>query len=204
MFTGIVQAVGSLRATEPAGGDARLHIGTADLSLSGVALGDSIAVNGVCLTVQTLTEMGFWADVSRETLSLTTLGKLSIGTPLNLEKALTLQQPLGGHLMSGHVDGIGQLRSRQADARSERLRFVVPLPLARYVARKGSIAIDGVSLTVNQVEQDEFEVNLVPHTLAMTNLGRLQRGDAVNLEIDLIARYVERLFGERSIPDPLH
>ena len=195
MFTGIVQDVGRLIAREPRGGDMRLRIGVARLPLEGVRLGDSIAVSGVCLTVVEVGAGAFSADVSNETLSLTTLGALSEGSPVNLEPALRVGDPLGGHLMSGHVDGIGRLLALEEDARSWRMRFDVPAALARYVARKGSIAIDGISLTVNEVEGREFGVNIIPHTFEATTLGSAVPGRAVNIEVDQIARYVERLAG---------
>jgi riboflavin synthase len=161
--------------------------------LDGVAIGDSIACSGVCLTVVALKGRRFAADASVETLSATTARAWRAGTALNLERALTLGQPLGGHLVSGHVDGVGRLASRRADGRSERLRFSLPRALARYVARKGSICVDGVSLTVNEAGAGGFGVNIVPHTLRHTTLGRLAPGDAVNLEVDLVARYLEKL-----------
>lgn len=193
MFTGIIQSLGHLERSEARGGDVRLWINTADLDLSGVALGDSIAVNGVCLTVVELAEQAFVADVSNETLNLTTLGSLSAGDGVNLEPALTLNQPLGGHLVSGHVDGVGRVIGLHRESRSLRMQFEVPAELARYVARKGSITVNGVSLTVNEVEGRTFGVNLVPHTLQETNLGQLQEDSPVNLEVDLVARYLERL-----------
>lgn len=193
MFTGIIQAVGRIARIEPRTGDLRLSIDTGKLPLEAVALGDSIAVNGVCLTAVALANQGFSADVSRETLSLTTLGALGVGSRVNLEKALTLSTPLGGHLVSGHVDGIGELLERSQDARSTRLRLRAPAALARYIAPKGSIAVDGTSLTVNRVEGAEFELNIVPHTLDETILGDYRPGSQVNLEVDLIARYLERL-----------
>lgn len=193
MFTGIVQGMGAVRAIEPRGGDATLVFDTGNVSLAGIELGGSIAVNGVCLTATQFDERSFHADLSRETLSLTTLGACVVGTPVNIEKALLAGQALGGHYVTGHVDGIGQLVSRHDDARSVRMEFQVPRDLARYVARKGSICIDGVSLTVNGAKGDRFDVNLVPHTLQVTTLGRLQPGDRVNLEVDIIARYVERM-----------
>ena len=202
MFTGIIQAVGKLQSCEPRHGDLRLWIDTAALSLDAVSLGDSIAVDGVCLTVAEMDGNCFAADVSRETLELTTMGSRQIDAKLNLEPALTLQQPLGGHLVSGHVDGVGKLLSLEEDARSLRLSFEVPAALGRYVA-KGSVTVNGVSLTVNQVEGHQFDVNLVPHTLQHTNLGELQVGDPVNIEVDLLARYLERLLmGEGSIGEP--
>lgn len=193
MFTGIVQGMGSVRAIEPRGGDATLTFDTGNVSLAGIELGGSIAVNGVCLTATQFDERSFRADVSRETLTLTTLGGCVVGAPVNIEKALLAGQALGGHYVTGHVDGIGQLVARHDDARSVRMEFQVPAELARYVARKGSICIDGVSLTVNGAKGDRFDVNLVPHTLQVTTLGRLQAGDRVNLEVDIIARYVERM-----------
>lgn len=193
MFTGIIQAVGRIARIEPRAGDLRLSIDTGKLPLETVALGDSIAVNGVCLTAVALTNQGFSADVSRETLSLTTLGALHVGSRVNLERALTLSTPLGGHLVSGHVDGIGKLLERSQDGRSTRLRLRAPVALARYIAPKGSIAVDGTSLTVNRVEGAEFELNIVPHTLNETILGDYRPGTQVNLEVDLIARYLERL-----------
>lgn len=193
MFTGIIQALGELSAREPLGGDLRLQFKSPGLSFADVGLGDSIAVEGVCLTVTAVAGQGFSADVSGETLAQTTLGELALGAHVNLEKALTLGQPLGGHLVSGHVDGVGQLVDRTADARSERYVFEVPAGLARYIARKGSICVNGVSLTVNEVTDLTFGVNLVPHTQQMTTLSRLQPGDRVNIEVDQIARYLERL-----------
>jgi riboflavin synthase len=193
MFTGIVQGMGAVRAIEPRGGDATLVFDTGDVSLAGIGLGGSIAVNGVCLTATQFDDHSFRADVSRETLTLTTLGECVVGTAVNIEKALLAGQALGGHYVTGHVDGIGRLVARHDDARSVRMEFQVPAGLAKYVARKGSICIDGVSLTVNGAQGERFDVNLVPHTLQVTTLGRLQPGDRVNLEVDIIARYVERM-----------
>ncbi len=199
MFTGIIQAVGSIAATEARGGDVRLRVRTGKLGLQGVALGDSIAVNGVCLTAVELPGDGFAADCSRETLSLTTLGRLRPGSRVNLEKALTLATPLGGHLVSGHVDGIGRVLERWDDARSVRLRLEAPAGLARYIAPKGSICVDGTSLTVNGVEGSRLDLNIVPHTIAETIIGDYASGTLVNLEVDLIARYLERLIlGEQA------
>lgn len=193
MFTGIVQAVGRIVVIEALGGDARLRIAVSDLGLEHAGLGDSIAVNGVCLTVVDVTQTEFAADVSQETLSLTTLGGLREASRVNLEPALTLATPLGGHLVSGHVDGVGQLLSLEPDARSTRMGFTVPEPLARYVAKKGSITIDGTSLTVNDVAGTHFSVNIVPHTLERTIMGEYVVNTRVNIEVDLVARYLERL-----------
>lgn len=193
MFTGIIQATGTIIARQERDGDLRLTLDTGTLDMSRTAIGDSIAVNGCCLTVIDLHAKGFSADVSRETLNLTTLGTLMQGARVNLEAAVVLGQPLGGHLLSGHVDGLGELLSRAADARSQRLAFRAPESLARYIARKGSIAIDGVSLTVNTVSDNVFTVNIVPHTLAATTMGDYTPGQRVNLEVDMVARYLERL-----------
>jgi riboflavin synthase len=193
VFTGIVSAIGTVRKADTHGGDRRLTIDAGARFLKGVRLGDSIACGGVCLTVAALRGGQFAADLSVETLDATTAGAWRAGTALNLEKALTLAQPLGGHLVSGHVDGVGRLKSRRPDGRSQRLTFALPKALMRYVARKGSICVDGVSLTVNEEGAGGFGVNIVPHTLRHTTLGRLQPGDAVNLEVDLLARYLEKL-----------
>jgi riboflavin synthase len=193
MFTGIVQGVATVREIEPCGGDFTLVFDTTGVSLAGIELGGSIAVSGVCLTVTRFDAGSFAADVSRETLSLTTLGSWVVGSRVNLEQALLAGQALGGHYVTGHVDGVGALVSRHDDARSVRMEFRVPPELARYVARKGSICVDGVSLTVNGAEGDRFDVNLVPHTLQVTTLGGLRAGSQVNLEVDIIARYVERM-----------
>ncbi len=193
MFTGIIQDVGRVRELERRGGDARARIGVERLDLGRVALGDSIAVAGVCLTVVALGADEFAADLSGETLQLTTAATWSVGQRVNLEPALRTGDALGGHLVVGHVDGIAQVTRREEDARSLRLRLRAPDGLERYIARKGSVALDGVSLTVNAVHGDEFEINLVPHTLAVTTLAALTSDARVNLEIDLIARYVERL-----------
>jgi riboflavin synthase len=193
MFTGIVQGVGTVRAIEPRGGDVTIVLDTGSVVLDGIELGGSVAVSGVCLTATCFDRTSFAADVSRETLSLTTLGEWQVGTKVNLEKALLAGQALGGHYVTGHVDGMGEVVSRHEDARSIRMEFRVPAELARYVARKGSICIDGVSLTVNGARGDRFDVNLVPHTLEVTTLGLLQAGSRVNLEVDIIARYVERM-----------
>lgn len=199
MFTGIVEAQGRLLTVENVGGDRRLTIATDGAYLDGVQLGDSIAVNGVCLTAVALPPQGFVADVSVETLNATTAADWQLGTVVNLERALTATKPLGGHMMSGHVDGVGHLLEKHEDARSWRLTFEAPVALARYIARKGSIAIDGVSLTVNAVTDARFELNIVPHTWQNTTLGTLVAGAAVNLEVDLIARYLERLLEAREL-----
>ncbi len=193
MFTGIISAVGTLTAIQPHSGDVRLRIATGKLDLSDVQLGDSIAVSGVCLTAVALPGDGFWADASRETLERTILGEATLGLQVNLEKALTPTTRLGGHLVSGHVDGIGMVAVWQLDGRSWRLRIQAPDALARYIAEKGSISVDGVSLTVNRVDGAAFELNIVPHTLAETTLANFKIGQRVNLEVDLIARYLERL-----------
>lgn len=194
MFTGIVQDVGRVASLERRGGDLRIRIAVERLSLAGTQPGDSIAVSGVCLTaLDLLPPESFAADVSNETLALTTLGTLEVGSRVNLEPALRAGDPLGGHLVSGHVDGLGEVLDIVADARSVRMRFGCPAALARYVARKGSIAIDGVSLTINEVGDTDFSVNLIPHTQTVTTLGEYRVGRRVNLEIDQVARYVERL-----------
>jgi riboflavin synthase len=196
MFTGIVQGVGRIRSVEPCGGDVTMWIETGSVPLAGVEVGGSIAVNGCCLTAIELEPRAFKADLSRETLSFTTAGQWQPNTAVNLEKALTAGQALGGHYVTGHVDGVGQVVSRRDDARSVRVEFQVPSELARYIARKGSVTVDGVSLTVNGVSGDRFDVNLVPHTLEVTILGGYQPGSRVNVEVDVIARYLERLVAE--------
>jgi riboflavin synthase len=196
MFSGIIQKIGALSAREERGGDLRLLIDAGGLDLGGVRIGDSIAVSGVCLTVIDITSSTFATDVSRETLARTTLKDLAPHGRVNLELALEAGEPIGGHLVSGHVDGVGRLVSRHADARSERFEFELAPEFTRYVARKGSICIDGVSLTVNDVAGERFGVNIIPHTLSVTTLGDLTPGARVNLEVDLIARYVERLLGQ--------
>jgi riboflavin synthase len=193
MFTGIIQAVGSIAALEHRGGDMRIGINTGKLPLADVELGDSIAVSGVCLTVVELNGSGFAADVSGETLRRTVLGRLAVNDAVNLEKALTLETRLGGHLVSGHVDGIGTVSARSADSRSVQFTIRAPDELARYIAAKGSITVDGVSLTVNTVNGAEFTLNIVPHTLDETTLNEYRPGRELNLEVDLVARYLERL-----------
>ena len=193
MFTGIIESIGKIAKMEQRGGDVRLHIATGKLDLSDVALGDSIAVNGVCLTAVVLPGDGFVADVSNETLSLTSLGQLSTGSPVNLEKALTMSTRLGGHLVSGHVDGLGEVIAKSEDARSIRFTVKAPDELAKYIAHKGSVTVDGTSLTVNAVKGAEFELNIVPHTAQETIMSEYEVGRKVNLEVDLVARYLERL-----------
>jgi riboflavin synthase len=195
MFTGIVQDIGRIDSRAARAGDIRLSIGVDRLDLNRIAVGDSICVQGVCLTVTELAGRAFAADVSRETLSLTTLGEMDAGSAVNLEPALRAGDALGGHLVSGHVDGIGTVLSTADDARSQRVTIAAPADLARYVARKGSVTIDGVSLTVNELQGTSFGVNLIPHTTAVTTLGRLVAGTRVNLEVDQVARYIERLLG---------
>jgi riboflavin synthase len=198
MFTGIIEGVGRLAAAQPLGGDTRFTFEVGSLPFDGVQLGESIAVNGVCLTVIASDATSFQADASTETLALTTLGGLQPGAMLNLERAMRPTDRLGGHLVSGHVDGLGSVVSVHDDARAQRWRFAAPAALLKYVAKKGSICVDGVSLTVNEVDGDGFEVALIPHTVAHTRFAQTGVGDAVNLEIDLVARYVERLLGARG------
>lgn len=193
MFTGIIQAVGRVAAIEAGALDVRLRIETGKLPLDGVALGDSIATSGVCLTVTELPGDGYWADVSPETLSLTTLGQKAVGDPVNLETSLTLNTPLGGHLVSGHVDGVGAIEAIEEEARFWRVRVAAPENLARYVAMKGSICVDGTSLTVNKVDGRRFELTIIPQTWEETVFSDYEVGSAVNLEVDVIARYLERL-----------
>lgn len=193
MFTGIIQSVGSIASIESKGTDSRVRIHTGKLPLDDVAPGDSIAVNGVCLTAVELPGDGFWADVSGETLSRTTFADIRQGSRVNLEKALTPTTHLGGHLVSGHVDGIGEVIERSDAGRSVKFRIRAPFELARYIATKGSICVDGISLTVNAVDGSIFDLNIVPHTLVETTMDDYQTGSRVNLEVDVIARYLERL-----------
>jgi len=193
MFTGIIAAVGQLKSLESRGGDIRLHIDPAKLDLTDVKLGDSIAVNGVCLTVVEMASRSLQFDVSQETLQRTSLGQLKKGSEANLEKALAVGDRLGGHMVSGHVDGLGEVISKTASARSWQYKIKVPAELERYIAEKGSITIDGVSLTVNGVFDGGFDINIIPHTLEETIIKHYQTGTRVNLEVDLIARYLERL-----------
>ena len=200
MFTGIIEGVGRLAARDSIGGDARLRIEVGSLPFDRVALGESVAVNGTCLTVVAFDADGFEADASTETLALTTLGALPAGAAVNLERAMRPDDRLGGHLVSGHVDGMGTVESVTDDARAQRWRFTAPAGVLRYVARKGSICVDGVSLTVNAVDAEGFEVALVPHTVAHTAFATTRPGDPVNLEVDLVARYVERLLATGEQP----
>ena len=193
MFTGIIQAIGTIQAMQQRGGDMRLTINTGKLDMADVALGDSIAVNGVCLTAIKFDATSYVADVSLETLSLTSLGQLQVGSEVNLEKALTMETRLGGHLVSGHVDGQGEIIKRYDDGRSVRFHLKAPDELAKYIATKGSICLDGISLTVNKVTGAVFEINIVPHTIQETIIKHYRIGTQVNLEVDVIARYLERL-----------
>jgi len=193
LFTGIVQDLGRVQSLEQRDGDVRMVIRCQQLDPSRWAIGDSICVQGCCLTAVEIVDRTFAADVSRETLSLTTLGELRPGAGVNLEPSLRAGDSLGGHLVSGHVDGVARIDSISGDARSQRLRISVPQELARYIARKGSVAVDGVSLTVNEVDGAVFGVNIIPHTQTVTTLGTLAVGSRVNLEVDQVARYLERL-----------
>lgn len=199
MFTGIIESIGRIESIEDKGGDARFWINTGKMDMSDVQLGDSIAMNGVCLTAIDLRDDAYCADVSGETLSLTSLKQLKAGSAVNLEKALTPTTRLGGHLVSGHVDGLGKVIDRYDDGRSVRFVIEAPKSLAKYIAVKGSITVDGTSLTVNKIDGCQFELNIVPHTLQETIMDSYQPGGEVNLEVDLIARYLERLIlGEKA------
>jgi riboflavin synthase len=193
MFTGIIVATGRVTSLTEKGGDLELLIDAAGLDVARIAVGDSVSVQGVCLTVTRIEGTRFHADVSRETMAKTTLGTLSSGSRVNLEPSLRAGDALGGHWVSGHVDAVGKLKTLVQDARSWRLEFELPAPLMRFVAPKGSICVDGVSLTVNKVDGRRFDVNIIPHTLNVTTLGELKIDDGVNIEIDVIARYLERL-----------
>ena len=198
MFTGIIQALGEIERSEPSDGDIRLTIGCGDLDLARVQIGDSIAVNGTCLTAVELPGQSFVADVSVETMEKTSLGQLAVGSPVNLETALTLNTALGGHLVSGHVDGLASLVEMSPDARSIRYRFEVDPAIQHYIAVKGSVTLDGTSLTVNNVEANRFDVNIVPHTQQKTVFQYYRVGSKVNVEVDIIARYLERLLQGRA------
>lgn len=199
MFTGIIQAEGTIAAIEPKEGDWKVTINVGKLDMSDVHIGDSIAANGICLTAIEFNDNQYVADVSGETLKVTNAGAWSTGSPVNLEKALTLQDRLGGHLVSGHVDGIGQVVSISQDARSWRYEVEAPIEICKYIAAKGSICINGISLTVNQVDGCKFGVNIVPHTRQETTIKYLEIGSTVNLEVDLLARYLERMM---TAPQP--
>jgi riboflavin synthase len=201
VFTGIIRGVGRIAQQTNVGGDRRLTIDTLGVDLPPLSAGDSVAVNGVCLTVVDRGERQFSADVSLETLDVTTLGELTAGAEVNLEPALRVGDSLDGHLLTGHVDGIGQVLEIGQAARSATLRLEVSAELARYIARKGAVAVDGVSLTVNAVENAVFTVNIVPHTQEKTIISRYKSGTAVNIEVDIIARYVERLASSRDVSD---
>ena len=193
MFTGIIKARGTIASIERRGGDVRLTVHSSGLPWADYQLGESIAVNGVCLTVVALHENGFDTDVSLETLNVTGLGKLAPGAAVNLEPAISLGERLGGHLVSGHVDCTGTVSARSADARSIRLVIEVPAEYTRYIAKKGSVCVDGVSLTINEVSDTNFELNIIPHTADVTIIGSYHVGTIVNIEVDLVARYLERL-----------
>jgi riboflavin synthase len=196
MFTGIIVATGRVSSLTEAGGDLELGIDAAALDLHRIAIGDSVSVQGACLTVTRKEGTCFYADVSRETMAKTTLGSFSSGSRVNLEPSLRAGDALGGHWVSGHVDAVGKLRALVQDARSWRLEFELPVSLMRFVASKGSICVNGVSLTVNKVEGLRFDVNIIPHTHQFTTLGELKIGDGANIEIDVIARYLERLMAK--------
>ena len=193
MFTGIIEAVGRIKNIEPVGGDMRLHVDAGSLDMTDVKLGDSIAVNGVCLTAIEFSKDDFVADVSNETITLTSLKDLAVGSEVNLEKALLPTTRLGGHLVSGHVDGLGEVMSIKEESRSIQIIIRSPDELKHYIAMKGSICIDGTSLTVNKITNTDFEINIVPHTQEQTIIKNYKPGTMVNLEVDLIARYLERL-----------
>ena len=198
MFTGIIAALGKVQAIDAKGGDVSLDVAMQKLDLSDVILVDSIAINGVCLTVVEINDKQLVFDVSRETLDRSSLGTLKTGSQVNLEKALAVGDRLGGHFVSGNVDGLGECIQREASARSIKFRFIVPVGLERYIAEKGAICIDGTSLTVNNAAENWFEVNIIPHTLQETIIKTYQVGTKVNLEVDLIARYLERLLPEKQ------
>ena len=201
MFTGIVQARGTVTAIDDVGGDVRLSIACGELPFADYAVGDSISVNGVCLTATRLRDDGFDTDVSNETLSITSLGGLEVGSAVNLEPSLSFGDRLGGHLVSGHVDCMGKVLSAENDARSVRLVIELPQEFARYVAKKGSICVDGVSLTVNGVAGNTFDLNIIPHTAETTTIGSYEAGTEVNIEVDLLARYIERLLAHGTDTD---
>ncbi len=198
MFTGIIQSIGKITSLKRLGSDIRIGVDIAELSIEELNAGDSIAVNGVCLTAIQITANSVAADVSNQTLACSTLQDFRIGTRVNLELALTPSTRMGGHIVSGHVDGVGVIQQKVPDGRSMRFQIGMPENLARYIAAKGSVCVDGISLTVNEVDRNCFRVNIVPHTLAETTLGSAVVGQRVNLEVDLLARYLERLLSERD------
>ena len=198
MFTGIIESVGRIKRIEPVGGDMRLHVDVGSLDMKDVKLGDSIAVNGVCLTAIEFDNQHFAADVSNETITLTSLKDIAVGSEVNLEKALLPTTRLGGHLVSGHVDGLGEVISIKEESRSIQLMIRAPEELKHYIAMKGSVCIDGTSLTVNKVTDADFEINIVPHTQQQTVIKNYKPGTKVNLEVDLIARYLERLLTKQG------
>jgi len=198
MFTGIIEATGKIASIKSSQGDSLLQINSSELDMADVTLGDSIAVNGVCLTVIDFADTTFTADVSAETISRSCFQHYKVGTAVNLEKAMQANGRLGGHMVSGHVDGIGEVIARTQDARSWRFHIKVPKEIVHYIAEKGSITVDGISLTVNSIVDQVFDVNIVPHTIASTNMGTFEVGTKVNLEVDLIARYLERLLNKDS------
>lgn len=196
MFTGIIKAMGTISAIDRRGGDVRLSVSSEDMPFSSYEVGESISVSGVCLTAVALREDGFDTDVSVETLDVTALGKLGVGDAVNLEPALSLGDRLGGHLVSGHVDCVGYIRKLEADVRSIRLTIELPPEFAHYVAKKGSVTVDGVSLTINEVAGNVFDVNIIPHTAEATIIGSYAIGTMVNIEVDVLARYIERLLAK--------
>ena len=196
MFTGIIQALGSIVAIEEKGGDKRFFIQSKEFNVGDMVVGDSVCVNGACLSVVSLTELGFSADISLETLNCTTFDSLTVGAKVNLEKALTLSSRLNGHLVSGHVDGIAEVKNRQQSARSEVLTLLAEDKFLRYITAKGSICIDGVSLTINEVDRRCFSVNIIPHTMQETIFDDYREGTLVNMEVDIVARYLESLVKE--------
>ncbi len=193
MFTGIIKAKGTITSMQRRGGDVRMTVSSGDMPWADYEIGESIAVNGVCLTAVALHEDGFDTDVSNETLSVTALASIGEGSSVNLEPAMAVGERLGGHIVSGHVDCVGKVLSVDEDARSMRLKLELPREYARYVAKKGSVCIDGVSLTINEVSGNTFEVNIIPHTAEVTTIGEYAPGSVVNIEVDLLARYLERL-----------
>lgn len=193
MFTGIIQSVGKIISIIPSGVDTRLSVDVGNMPFDNVEMGESISINGACMTVVSFDKNSFSVDVSRESLAMTKLGRLEIGSSVNLERAMRLSDRLGGHLVSGHVDGVGQITQRVSEGQSVRFSVSAPEELAKYIAHKGSVCIDGVSLTVNEVHGSEFSLQIIPHTLQETIFSDYSVGDEVNIEVDLIARYLERL-----------